>query len=111
MDLGHFSVSLNVKDIVKSKVFYENLGFKAHEGCGSVEDKWLIMQSGAAIIGLFEGMIDNNMLTFNPQDARAIQAQAQAQGIAIDNPVESGSGPCHFFITDPDGNKLMFDQF
>ena len=111
MELGTFSTSLAVKDIAKSKAFYEKLGFKAHDGCGSIADKWLIMQSGQCIIGLFEGMFDKNILTFNPDDARAIERQLKASGIEIQRGTEGESGPCHFVLQDPDGNQIMFDQF
>lgn len=111
MELGQFSVSLAVKDIAKSKAFYEVLGFNACEGCGSVEDKWLIMQLGTTVIGLFEGMFDDNILTFNPSDARAIEKHIKANGYEIVSGTTGESGPTHCVLKDPDGNNIMFDQF
>ena len=110
MDLGTFSVSLTVKDIATSKGFYETLGFESLEGCGSIEDKWLIMKKEQCIIGLFEGMFDHNIMTFNPTDARAIEKHLLANDIAIDTPTSGESGPAHFILKDPDGNVIMFDQ-
>lgn len=111
MELGQFSVSLTVKDIKKSKAFYETLGFEAHQGCGSVEDKWLIMQLGSTVIGLFEGMFDKNMLTFNPADARNVEAHIRAAGYPIETSTDGKTGPTHCIVHDPDGNPVMFDQF
>lgn len=111
MQLGTFSVSLTVKDIAKSQAFYEALGFTTHPECGSIKEKWLILQKDTTIIGLFEGMFDKNILTFNPSDARTIQASLQDKGIPIDKPCEGDSGSCHFVLQDPDGNQIMFDQF
>jgi len=111
MQLGLFSLSLAVKDIVKSKQFYENLGFSAMPSCGSIEDKWLIMKNGQTMIGLFEGMFNDNILTFNPTDVRAIEAHLKQNGIEIDTEVQGDSGPGHCIIKDPDGNLIMLDQF
>ena len=111
MELGQFSVSLTVKDIRESKRFYEVLGFSALDGCGSIEDKWLILQKDSVVIGLFEGMFDKNILTFNPSDVRAIAAHLKANGIELERDVEGESGPGHCVLTDPDGNRIMFDQF
>ena len=110
MELGQFSVSLAVKDIEKSQRFYETMGFKTHEGCGSVEDKWLILQNGSVVIGLFQDMFEDNILTFNPTDARKVERHLVENGIAIDTPTQSESGPAHFVLKDPDGNTIMFDQ-
>lgn len=110
MELGTFSVSLAVKDIVKSKAFYETLGFVTHPDCGSIENKWLILQKDTAIIGLFEGMFDHNIMTFNPTDVRAIEKHLIDNGIAIDAPTSGDSGPGHCVLKDPDGNVIMFDQ-
>ncbi len=110
MELGQFSVSLAVKNIQKSKAFYEALGFSCLEGCGSIADKWLILQNGTTVIGLFEGMFDNNILTFNPQDVRAIEAELKANGLEMSVAVEGDSGPGHCVLSDPDGNQIMFDQ-
>tara|TARA_A200000113_G_C8779029_1_gene326924 strand:- start:433 stop:843 length:411 start_codon:yes stop_codon:yes gene_type:complete len=111
VDLGLFSLSLAVKDISKSKAFYEALGFKAMPSCGSVEDKWLMMKNGTTMIGLFEGMFEDNIMTFNPDDVRALQADLVEQGIALEVPVKGDSGPGHLIVKDPDGNAIMFDQF
>ena len=111
MNLGTFSMSLKVKNIVDSKQFYESLGFESMQGCGSVEDKWLIMKQGSTMIGLFEGMLESNILTFNPEDVRAIESHLQQQGIAIDTPTSSDEGPAHLILRDPDGNVIMLDQF
>ena len=111
MDLGLFSLSLAVKDISKSKVFYEALGFKAMPSCGSVEDKWLMMKNGTTMIGLFEGMFEDNIMTFNPDDVRALQGNLVEQGIGLEVPVKGDSGPGHLIVKDPDGNAIMFDQF
>ena len=111
MDLGQFSVSLTVKDIAKSKAFYETLGFKAHPECGSIQDKWLILQKDSAVIGLFEGMFESNILTFNPTDVRSIEKHLKDNGVAIDTPTKGESGPTHCVLKDPDGNVIMFDQF
>lgn len=111
MELGMFSLSLAVKDIEASKAFYEGIGFNLLENCGSVEDKWLIMKNGTTMIGLFEGMFEDNILTFNPTDVRAIEAHLASQGVEITVPVKGDSGPGHCMVKDPDGNVLMFDQF
>lgn len=110
MELGQFSVSLNVQNISTSKAFYQVLGFEAIEGCGSVEDKWLIMQNGATTIGLFEGMFEHNILTFNPGDVRNIEKQLLKNGIVVDSQTQGNTGPTHCMLKDPDGNILMFDQ-
>jgi lactoylglutathione lyase len=111
MDLGTFSVSLAVKDIRASRAFYEKLGFEVFDG--KEEDNWLMLRSGSTKIGLFQGMFDDNILTFNPTDARAIQKHLKAQGIAdfTLEADESTTGPAHFTLNDPDGNNIMFDQF
>ena len=107
---GTFSVSLAVKDIQASKTFYETLGFTALEGCGSVADKWLILQHGSTVIGLFEGMFEDNIMTFNPQDARSIEKHLMAAGVQLDMTTQGEQGPAHFTLKDPDGNQIMFDQ-
>ncbi|WP_339724516.1 VOC family protein [uncultured Paraglaciecola sp.] len=111
MELGQFSVSLTVKDIKKSKVFYETLGFKALPECGSINDKWLILQKGTTVIGLFEGMFESNILTFNPTDVRSIEKHLQENGMVIETATKGESGPAHCVLKDPDGNVIMFDQF
>ncbi len=121
MGCGAFSVSLAVKDIAMSKAFYEKLGFTAM--AGEQSQGWLIMADGPTKIGLFQGMFNDNILTFNPgwdqdcatlpsfEDVRAIQRRLKDQGIAIDTEAdESTDGPAHFVLKDPDGNVVMFDQ-
>lgn len=122
MQLGAFSISLTVKDIHASKAFYEKLGFK--DLGGDITQNWLILKNGDCIIGLFQGMFEKNMLTFNPgwdsnarpveefTDVREIQRALKAQGVeVVDEVDESGSGPAHFIVHDPDGNPILFDQF
>ena len=121
MKLGAFSISLNVKDIHKSKEFYETLGFKVF--AGDIERNYLIMKNGDSIIGLFQGMFENNIMTFNPgwdqnaqpvegfDDVRSIQKHLKENKIDQINEVdESTSGPGSFMLTDPDGNTILFDQ-
>lgn len=121
MELGCFSVSLTVKDIQKSKEFYEALGFEVFGG--EQEQGWLIMKSPGCNIGLFQGMFDENILTFNPgwnQDAeslndftdiREIQKILKEKGLSIDEELdESGSGPGSLSLVDPDGNHILLDQ-
>ena len=122
MDLGNFSVSLNVKDIKASMAFYEKLDFKVV--AGKLEQKWIVLQSGNTRIGLFQGMFDKNIMTFNPgwtkdketmkefQDVREIQRTLKARGITTIAPEadEKTEGPAYFKVTDPDGNTLLFDQ-
>lgn len=121
MKLGAFSISLSVKDINASKQFYENLGFKIF--AGGLEQKYLIMKNEQALIGLFQGMFEGNILTFNPgwdenannmesfDDVREIQRQLKSKGIAV-NPEadENTTGPASFMVTDPDGNVVLLDQ-
>jgi catechol 2,3-dioxygenase-like lactoylglutathione lyase family enzyme len=120
MSLGAFSVSLAVKDLAASRAFYEKLGFAAMGGDGK---GWLILQNGTTTIGLFQGMFDKNILTFNPgwnhrtetlpafEDVRDLQRRLIAAGIT---PVmaadENTTGPASFVIVDPDGNSILFDQ-
>ncbi|GEA10734.1 VOC family protein [Alteromonas sp. KUL49] len=111
MELGLFSLSLAVRDIVESKKFYETLGFNAMPSCGSVEEKWVIMKHGQTMIGLFEGMFEDNILTFNPSDVRAVEAHLKDNGIEIEVPVKGESGSGHCIVKDPDGNTIMLDQF
>ena len=122
-DLGTFSLSLTVKDIAVSKAFYEKFGF--HVIHGEQAQGWLILQSGEAKIGLFQGMFETNIITFNPTDVRAIQRHLSQQGIEVEllhamdgteDPAQAAlsedeSGPAHLTLTDPDGNVLLFDQF
>lgn len=121
MKLGAFSVSLNVKDIRTSKSFYENLGFQVFGGDES--QNWLIMKNGSCTIGLFQGMFEKNILTFNPgwdenatkldsfTDVRELQRQLKAKGIKIETEAdEEVSGPGSFVVVDPDGNPILVDQ-
>ena len=121
MELGAFSISLAVKDIAVSKAFYEKLGFEVMGG--DIEQNWLILKNGTHVIGLFQGMFDKNILTFNPgwnnnaeevnpfTDVREIQRALQAQGVELGEQAdESGSGPAHITMTDPDGNPILIDQ-
>ncbi|ASP32342.1 VOC family protein [Labrenzia sp. VG12] len=121
MHLGAFSISLTVKDIKKSKAFYEGLGFSDLGGSG--DDGWVILKNGDTVIGLFQGMFDKNMLTFNPgwnqsaeklddyQDIREIQKELKAKGYQFaSEAAEDGSGPASFVLVDPDGNPVLVDQ-
>jgi catechol 2,3-dioxygenase-like lactoylglutathione lyase family enzyme len=121
MELGNFSVSLAVKDIEASKLFYEKLGFTVF--MGDQAQHWLIMKNGDHVIGLFQGMFEKNILTFNPgwdsnaqeldsfTDIRDLQRQLKAQGIALQTEVdETSSGPASFIVVDPDGNPILVDQ-
>jgi catechol 2,3-dioxygenase-like lactoylglutathione lyase family enzyme len=121
MKLGAFSVSLNVKDLKASKIFYEKLGFK--QSGGDFEKNYVIMKNQNTLIGLFQGMFEGNLLTFNPgwdqkaqdldtfDDVREIQKDLKSKkvpfGIQAD---ESTTGPASFVITDPDGNAILIDQ-
>lgn len=108
MDLGRFSVSLAVKDLARSRAFYQTLGFE--QVAGVPEQNWIILQNGDAKIGLFQGMFEGNLLTFNPSDARAIQKVVTAAGYALEKASEDGEGPTHFVLKDPDGNVILVDQ-
>ena len=121
MKLGAFSVSLSVRDINASKQFYENLGFKIF--AGGMEMNYLIMKNENALIGLFQGMFQGNILTFNPgwdenasnietfDDVREIQRRLKSKGIKLTTEVdEKTSGPAGFMATDPDGNVILVDQ-
>lgn len=121
MELGNFSVSLAVKDIEASKDFYQKLGFTVFAGDQS--QNWLIMKNGEAVIGLFQGMFEKNILTFNPgwdnnaqplqefTDVRQLQLQLKASGVnMITEADETSTGPASFIISDPDGNPILIDQ-
>ena len=121
MQLGTFSVSLAVKDIEASKVFYEKLGFTVFHG--DQAQNWLIMKNGETVIGLFQGMFEKNILTFNPgwnseaqplsefTDVRELQRQLKDRGLSlITEADESSTGPASFMIADPDGNTILVDQ-
>lgn len=121
MELGAFSVSLTVKDLAASRAFYEKLGFTTMGGDQS--QGWLILKSGTTVIGLFQGMFDKNILTFNPgwdqaaqalpsfSDVREIQRSLDSQGVELTVRADPDStGPAHIVLSDPDGNVIMFDQ-
>ena len=121
MELGAFSISLAVKDIHASKAFYEKLGFKVFGG--DISQNWLILKNGEHVIGLFQGMFEKNMLTFNPgwnqdaqnldtfTDVRELQRELKAQGVELINEAdESMAGPAHIMLVDPDGNPILVDQ-
>ena len=121
MELGAFSVSLAVKDLVASKAFYETLGFSAF--FGEASQGWLIMKNGDVAIGLFQGMFERNLLTFNPgwdgnahpletfTDIREIQRRLKAAGARFEQEADaSTTGPASLIIVDPDGNQILFDQ-
>lgn len=121
MNLGAFSVSLSVKDIQASKHFYEKLGFQSLGG--DISQNWLIMKNGSTVIGLFQGMFEKNILTFNPgwdenaenlevfTDIRTLQKQLKENGVNILSEAdESSEGPTSFTIEDPDGNPILVDQ-
>lgn len=121
MQLGAFSVSLNVKDIQVSKQFYENLGFSVLGG--TLEQKYLVMKNGRALIGLFQGMFEKTILTFNPgwdedakvlekfDDVRSIQRELIAKGVKLTLQADATTkGPASIMLEDPDGNQLLIDQ-
>ena len=121
MKLGAFSISLAVKDLAASRAFYEALGFSAF--AGHAEQGWLIMKNEGTLIGLFEGMLPANSLTFNPgwdasaqplaqfDDVRDIQKRLKAQGVALlQETDETGVGPAYITLSDPDGNAILIDQ-
>ena len=121
MSLGNFSVSLKVKDIAASRAFYEKLGFR--QVAGDQAKNWLILQNDTATIGLFQGMWEKNLLTFNPgwdraggtlpkfDDVRDIQKSLKKNGIKfVTEADESSTGPASFMIEDPDGNPILLDQ-
>ena len=121
MELGAFSISLAVKDIEASRVFYEKFGFKVFGGDASQD--WLILKNGDHVIGLFQGMFEKNTLTFNPgwdsnagklntfADVRELQRQLKAQGVQLVSEAdETTTGPASFVAVDPDGNPILVDQ-
>ena len=121
MELGAFSISLAVKDLEASRKFYEKFGFKVFAGDGS--QNWQILKNGDHVIGLFQGMFDKNILTFNPgwdqnaqklatfTDVRELQRRLKARGVQLVNEAdESTTGPASFIAVDPDGNPVLFDQ-
>lgn len=121
MKLGNFSVSLAVKDLAASKSFYEKLGFTVF--FDQSENNWMILKNGNSTIGLFEGMFEGNILTFNPgwdenglpvddfTDVREIQKRISAEGISlVSKAEENGTGPASCMVVDPDGNQILIDQ-
>ena len=121
MDLGNFSVSLAVKDLSVSHAFYEKLGFVVIEG--QADQGWLVLKNRSCVIGLFQGMFEKNILTFNPgwdadgkpvdafEDVREIQKRLKARGIVPDKAAdETTTGPASCVVIDPDGNPILIDQ-
>ena len=121
MKLGAFSVSLSVKDLQTSKQFYQHLGFEKFHGDES--QNWVIMKNGDTVIGLFQGMFEENIMTFNPgwdnnaqevnpfTDVREIQAKLKSAGVEFESLADENSeGPSSFVIKDPDGNTILVDQ-
>lgn len=121
MKLGAFSMSLSVKDLETSRTFYEKLGFAVF--AGGMEQDYLIMKNGNALIGLFQGMFENNIMTFNPgwdenaqkikgyDDVRAIQKHLKANQVSLTKEAdEESTGPASLMVTDPDGNTILIDQ-
>lgn len=121
MELGSFSVSIAVKDLATSRAFYENLGFEVWGGDAS--QNWLILRNGSTTIGLFQGMFESNLMTFNPgwsseaenleefTDIRVIQRHLKDKGVVLLTEVdETTTGPASLMLTDPDGNVILLDQ-
>lgn len=121
MKLGAFSISLTVKDIHKSKEFYERLGFTYK--AGDIDQNWIVLKNDNAVIGLFQGMFENNIMTFNPgwdsdaqniedfDDVRSIQKNLKDQGVTLTKEAdENTTGPEYITLTDPDGNHILIDQ-
>ena len=121
MDLGTFSISLAVKNLEASRSFYKKLGFQVF--AGDTSQNWLILKNGDHAIGLFQGMFEKNILTFNPgwdsnaqkldvfSDVRDLQRQLKAKGVALQTEAdETSTGPASFMIVDPDGNPILIDQ-
>ena len=121
MELGAFSISLKVKDIKKSVEFYEKLGFTYK--AGNIDQNWIVLKNGSTVIGLFQGYIEENTLTFNPgwdqsasevnpfTDVREIQKKLKEKGVKVDREAnETTKGPEYIVLTDPDGNSILIDQ-
>jgi catechol 2,3-dioxygenase-like lactoylglutathione lyase family enzyme len=121
MELGAFSVSLAVKDLAASRAFYEKLGFAVFHG--DATQNWLILKNGDHVVGLFQGMFDKNILTFNPgwdqnarplpafTDVRELQRRLRAQGVEpVQAADEATTGPASLVVVDPDGNMILIDQ-
>lgn len=112
VDLGGYTMSLNVKDIEQSLAFYATLGFAPVEGMGAVEQRWIIISNGEMQMGLFQGMFPQNTLTFHPADGRAVYQELLDKGVQPNfaTGMEAKEGPCTFSISDPDGNPILIDQ-
>ena len=121
MELGAFSISLKVKDIKKSVEFYKKLGFTYK--AGNIDQNWIVLKNGNTVIGLFQGFIEENTLTFNPgwdqsaseinpfTDVREIQKKLKEKGVKVDREAnETTKGPEYIVLTDPDGNSILIDQ-
>jgi len=121
MNLGAFSISLAVKDLEASRRFYDKFGFKVF--AGNAAQNWLILKNGEHVIGLFQGMFEKNILTFNPgwdqgaqqlesfTDIRDLQRQLKVQGVQLQTQADEGTtGPASFVAVDPDGNPILVDQ-
>jgi len=121
MQLGAFSISLAVKDLAASKAFYEKLGFTPIGG--AIDQNYLVLRNGEATVGLFQGMFEQNILTFNPgwsstgdhpgsfTDVRELQKRLKEQGLAVVQEAdEASTGPASFVLVDPDGNPILIDQ-
>ena len=121
MDLGAFSISLSVKDLAASRAFYEKLGFASV--MGEPQQNWLILRNGTTTIGLFQGLFEGNILTFNPgwsplaepvqkfEDVRSLAARLEAAGVELaTRPEPNSTGPASFVLVDPDGNTILVDQ-
>lgn len=121
MELGAFSISLTVKDIDASRTFYEKFGFEVF--AGNRAQNWLILKNGDHVIGLFQGMFERNILTFNPgwdsnaqklsafTDVRELQRRLKEQGVQLEQEADEGTtGPASFIAVDPDGNPILVDQ-
>jgi catechol 2,3-dioxygenase-like lactoylglutathione lyase family enzyme len=107
VDAGPLSISLTVKNLGASRAFYQTLGFEVFDGDG---ETWAMLQRGSAKIGLFEGMFEDNMLTFNPPDVRAVASALVADGYEIESGAGRSDEVVHFMVKDPDGNLILFDQ-
>lgn len=112
MDIGTYYMALQVKDLQRSLDFYRKLGFEPVPGNGSPEEKWLLIRSGAVLIGLFQDMFPKDVLVFQSDKVRELHLSFSRRGLPIDVAVniEEQEGPCHFALMDPDGHPLLFDQ-
>ena len=120
MKLGQFSISLSVKDLSTSLAFYRKLGFEVIDGghmhttdsfADSDTQKWRILKNDSAVVGLFQGMFEGNILTFNPQDLRPLQRALKESAVEFQSEADmTTTGPCSAVLTDPDGNSILLDQ-